>query len=165
MVAVLTATRVASRGERGREIFSARAQLRQVGHGQYLITRRVELGEAKPLRRPDVGVHGDDFVFACTVSNLARELPWWQRRLVRRRLRRLVGSALADLAEVHPADPGSARALLGPLLSWQVRRSGSDNPLTTAELRGLMTEGLREGASPKSTRKLRRNLGRLAAGQ
>jgi hypothetical protein len=160
LVAVFTATRVASRGERGREIFTARTELRMLADAPYNVARQVELDMARPPRLADPGVHGDDYVFAAQLLAIARRLPNWRRVLVRRRC---VGPALTDLADVHPPTGTSPGELIAPMLSWQARRAKDGEPLKPMDLHGLF-DAFIEGSTNRQRRQLRRALGRLRQG-
>jgi hypothetical protein len=164
LVAVITATRVASRTERGRHIYAARQELRAVVDDSYRLARQTELGHRKPTREPDRGVDGGDYVLAGRVLAVAAQLPWWQRRLIHRRCRRLFGRGIADLAEVQPADTSSFGGMVAPLLTWQYRQSkGGKEPLKRSDVHGLM-DALATDAPATQLRKLRRSLARLRAG-
>lgn len=62
--------------------------------------------------------HTEDAALAGRVLEVAERLPWWRRRLVRRRLSRLVGPAWMTTAELHT--PGNEMAAFTTHLAQQL---------------------------------------------
>lgn len=109
--------------------------------------------------------HPEDATLAGRVLAVAERLPWWRRVLVRRRLRRLVGPAWSELAELHGVgdDSGAVSAwLVSQVAAVRAERRG-ENVERTDDL-GTLHRALAGRRDAPEVQKVERDLSRLAAG-
>jgi len=160
VLSVLVAARVAARQEKGRAQQRAQDEVRELAQPRWREARAVELGLAKPSRRPGTIV-GDDLVFAGHVLAHADGLSPWRRRLVRRRLRRLFGRMWVDYLDVNPA---AGNAWFSAWIKASLDDEEQPRRYRQRARSGVYSTALDEGSAPKAARRLRRHLGLLRRG-
>lgn len=117
-------------------------------------------GMLASLRREPGTSDSQDHALATMVLAAAADLPWWRRRLVRRRCLRVVGPFWTRLAELSPADPvPTMGSVLAPVFSAQFQGAVDGSPLD-----GLLHRALCEPREHPVLVQLDRQLARLGAG-
>lgn len=163
VVSWLTARHVAIRQTRATTHEDARRELRAL----VAPTRR----KVAQYRADMIGgrkrnqAHTEDAALAGRLLAVADRMPWWRRRLVRRRVRRLVGPAWFDLAQLHEAGTEEAAFeawLVLDVAGVRARRRG-ENVERTDDL-GLMHRALCGPRSSGDLDRLEGELRRLASG-
>lgn len=161
VLSLFAASRVAMRQEQGRDRHLAWNELHRLVQPRWRAARSVELGLSE--RTQQVGVDGDDLVFASRCLAVCQSLTWWRRRLIRRRLCILVGRMWIDQFEVRPISDDSLNSFRAPILSAQ--HLERENPrYKESDRRGLYFSALSGDAEPGEPRRLRRQLGLLMRG-
>ncbi|MDH2444109.1 hypothetical protein QDR37_09140 [Amnibacterium sp. CER49] len=120
---------------------------------------RYRRGQLNGFHRAEDAAHAEDGVRAAQVHAAAENLVWWRAVLVRRRCRRVFGKRMSDLGRDfadQPTQVGATRITADLLLNPRGRPS--------EELRaGLLHQGLRADRRSAVTRKLVRELRKLAS--
>jgi hypothetical protein len=155
----------AARDERGKRAHAARlaVAVADAVAEQRRQIREYQVGiRASVKRETDGPIHTDDLLWAGKVLTAAAGLPWWRHRLVNHRVRKLVGKALYEIADVHPdMDAGGALSLL-LVTEYQNRERQRYRP---EDFRGLLQSALVVDSTDEKIKKLLRQLNRLSAGR
>jgi hypothetical protein len=104
VVSWLTARQIVTRQERGRSAVEARQQVRNLVDPVLTDVRQYGAHVKASVGRADEPIHMGDFSLCGSVLRASRGLPWWQRRLVRRRLQKLFGPNTVYLCEIYGKD-------------------------------------------------------------
>lgn len=104
-------------------------------------------------RRPEEGHELDDIELAGAVMTAAAPLPPWRTRLVRRRLRSLVGPDVMTVVRIGP-DADAVRVMSNLVF----QQAGKAQPAA----RGLLDRALRTIPDSKPVRRAEKNLKRLS---
>lgn len=160
---VVVAALVAGHQERGKQRFQARREVRDIvterlqdvvwyqhGIGQLREEAAAGHAAAENGRRT---IFGSDEVFAAKVLRASDGLPWWRRRLIRRRLRRLFGEGTVWVASLNRTGEAQESFGLGIAL-WKERSERG--------LDGQYRRALLKGSDSKDVQRLVRRLRRLA---
>lgn len=126
--------------------------------------RAFRAGMNDSLKR-DGAAHPDDAVWAIKVLRLAHDLPRVQRRSVRRRVTRLVGSGWARIAELRDTtleDDASVHASYAMSISLL---DGRRNGERRSYVDGLLQRAYTAGPASPEARKLERDLVLLSEGR
>lgn len=126
-VALATASWKVGREERGKRVAAAKARIRAAATElvrQVLERRQDPKGQAGARASNGVG----RYKFASEIVLASEDLAWLRRWLVRRRVRRIVGRAVFETAEIAPdrADDEIARRLLVTMLARRKDKRFSD---------------------------------------
>lgn len=119
-IAYATAAAKSGRTERGKQIHQAKSAVRDAVNPMIVTVHRYNSGLQAGIRRvPGVAFSGDDIVWAVHVQRAARHLGPTRRRAVRRRLSRLVGAAIVEIADmVNDKAEDPSREVTGLMLAW-----------------------------------------------
>jgi len=126
VVSWLIATHVATRQERGKDRHQALREIRKVVSPTLQIATEWDAGLRghQPVRQ-DETEHADDYVLISRVRQSAEgRLPWWRRRLIRRRCRIVAGDAWTRLSDVMPAGAPGDEHGMSAVIRYAIKESG-----------------------------------------
>lgn len=160
-VAFAVASARVGREERGKRAHAARLAVADAVADRLADVLEFSFGIRESMRRePDTGINTDDMVWAGGVLVASSGLTWWRRALVRYRLRKLIGRALFEFAEVRPVtDPRHALTIV-MTREYQNRKQQRYAP---EDFHGLFDEALTAPAGDPKLDRLIKQLKRLKA--
>lgn len=160
VVALLTAGWVVHRQESAREHIAAIRELRAILRPMRgrIETWRAGLVGTAPLRAGQTSYHVQDAQLIAGLLVHAERLPGWRQKLIVRRLERLFGNGLVNLAAV---DPGAEQFAME--LRAFVARSKGDLKLTGVAV-GTLDAAFRDPQDDGKLERVRRDLRRLSNG-
>ncbi|OPX10921.1 hypothetical protein B1790_09770 [Mycobacterium sp. AT1] len=152
-----------TRQERGRSAVEARREVRKIVDPELTKVRQYRAHAMASVGREDEGIHSGDLTFCGRVLTASRDLGWWRRRWVHRRLQKLFGSNTVHLCEVHGQDaddPGMAMAVMLQRQAMQLMHPDRHLPQPDT---GEFDLALRHPPGSDDVARLVRSLERLAS--
>ncbi len=161
VVSLLAVSQVTTRRARAERADASRRALAAVVGPLRSDLRKYQLGMNRGLQRGPATAQLDDHRLVSGILAASSDLPWWRRRLVERRCRRVFGDHWTDLARDWPYDPSSVGAALGPSLMAGIR--AGKNGQSAAPVAGLIHRAYTNAPGHVLLQQLDRQLRLLAA--